>query len=268
MTNNNSKIIILAAGEGTRLQPLTLEKPKCLIEIFEKKILEWQLDVFKHFNIDDISIVTGHLAEKINLQSSLTYFNNTDYNTTNMLETLFCAREKMEGSVIVVYGDIIFEKDVLKKLLESKDDYSIIVDKNWEDMWKIRFNNPLDDAESLMVDEENYLTSIGQKTSDLNEIQGQYIGLMKFQNDGLEFIKKKYDEAKAISKNNKNILNPNLDFKKSYMTDFLQYLIRNNAKLKAVYIKNGWLELDSMNDYKTYQTLMESGTLSKFFRIQ
>ena len=134
-------------------------------------------------------------------------------------------------------------------------------------MWKIRFNNPLDDAESLMVDEENYLTSIGQKTSDLNEIQGQYIGLMKFQNDGLEFIKKKYDEAKDISKNNKNILNPNLDFKKSYMTDFLQYLIRNNAKLKAVYIKNGWLELDSMNDYKTYQTLMESGTLSKFFRI-
>ena len=229
--------------------------------------MEWQLDVFKHFNIDDISIGTGHLAEKINLQSSLTYFNNTDYNTTNMLETLFCAREKMEGSVIVVYGDIIFEKDVLKKLLESKDDYSIIVDKNWEDMWKIRFNNPLDDAESLMTDEENYLTSIGQKTSDLNEIQGQYIGLMKFQNNGLEFIKKKYDEAKAISKNNKNILNPNLDFKKSYMTDFLQYLIRNNAKLKAVYIKNGWLELDSMNDYKTYQTLMESGTLSKFFRI-
>ena len=114
-----------------------------------------------------------------------------------MLETLFCAREKMEGSVIVVYGDIIFEKDVLKKLLESKDDYSVIVDKNWEDMWKIRFNNPLDDAESLMVDEENYLTNIGQKTSDLNKIQGQYIGLMKFQNDGLEFIKKKYDEAKS-----------------------------------------------------------------------
>ncbi len=186
MTNNNSKIIILAAGEGTRLQPLTLEKPKCLIEIFEKKILEWQLDVFKHFNIDDISIV--------------------DYNTTNMLETLFCAREKMEGSVIVVYGDIIFEKDVLKKLLESKDDYSIIVDKNWVDMWKIRFNNPLDDAESLMVDEENYLTNIGQKTSDLNEIQGQYIGLMKFQNDGLEFIKKKYDEESQLEQSYKEIL--------------------------------------------------------------
>jgi choline kinase len=265
MTDNNSKVIILAAGEGIRLRPLTLDKPKCLIEIFGKKVLEWQLEVFKHFNIDDVSIVTGYQAEKINLQS-LTYFNNPHYNTSNMVETLFCARNKMEGSVIVVYGDIIFEKDVLKKLLESKDDYSIIVDKNWEDLWKIRFNNPLDDAESLMVDEKNYLTSIGQKTTHQKEIQGQYIGLMKFQNDGLEFIKKKYDEAEIISKNSKNILNPNLDFEKSYMTDFLQYLIRSNAKLKAIYIKNGWLELDSISDYKIYQTLMESGNISKFFR--
>jgi choline kinase len=266
MSDNHSRVIILAAGEGKRLHPLTLDKPKCLVEIFGKKILEWQLDVFKHFNIDDVSIVTGYLAEKINLQS-LTYFKNPHYNTTNMIETLFCARDKMEGSVIVVYGDIIFEKDVLKKLLESKNDYSVIVDKNWEDLWKIRFNDPLDDAESLMVNEKNYLTSIGQKTSDLKEIQGQYIGLMKFQNDGLEFIKRKYDEAKIISKNSKNILNPTLDFEKSYMTDFLQYLIKNDAKLKAINIKNGWLELDSINDYKTYQTLMESGNLPKFFRI-
>lgn len=258
--------IILAAGMGMRLLPETKNVPKGMVKLFDKSLIELQIDIFKKCGIDDISIVTGYLAEKINLQS-LTYFKNPHYNTTNMIETLFCARDKMEGSVIVVYGDIIFEKDVLKKLLESKDDYSIIVDKNWEDLWKIRFNDPLDDAESLMVNEKNYLTSIGQKTSDLKEIQGQYIGLMKFQNDGLEFIKRKYDEAKIISKNSKNVLNPALDFEKSYMTDFLQYLIKNDAKLKAINIKNGWLELDSINDYKIYQTVMASGNLPKFFRI-
>ena len=156
---------------------------------------------------------------------------------------------------------------MLEKLLESKDDCSVVVDKNWEDLWKIRFDNPLDDAESLMVDKKNYLTSIGQKTIQQKEIQGQYIGLMKFQNDGLELIKNKYDEAKTISKNGKNILNPNLDFEKSYMTDFLQYLIRNNVKLKAINIKNGWLELDSISDYKIYQSLMESGDITKLFRV-
>ena len=52
-----------------------------------------------------------------------------------------------------------------------------------------------------------------------------------------------------------------------FYTDFLQYLIKNDAKLKAINIKNGWLELDSINDYKIYHTLMESGNLPKFFRI-
>ena len=51
------------------------------------------------------------------------------------------------------------------------------------------------------------------------------------------------------------------------MTDFLQYLIRNNVKLKAINIKNGWLELDSISDYKIYQSLMESGDITKLFRV-
>ena len=111
MTSNHSKVIILAAGEGKRLHPLTLDKPKCMVEIFGKRVLEWQLEIFKQFNINDITIVTGYMAEKINLQS-LTYFNNPDYSSNNMVETLFCARDKLKGSVIVVYGDIIFEKVV------------------------------------------------------------------------------------------------------------------------------------------------------------
>ena len=227
MSDNHSRVIILAAGEGKRLHPLTLDKPKCLVEIFGKKILEWQLDVFKHFNIDDVSIVTGYLAEKINLQS-LTYFKNPHYNTTNMIETLFCARDKMEGSVIVVYGDIIFEKDVLKKLLESKDDYSVIVDKNWEDLWKIRFNDPLDDAESLMVNEKNYLTSIGQKTSDLKEIQGQYIGLIKVSKEYAPKFFNLYEKLKG-----KPGLYDGKDYNNMYMTTFIQLIIDSRIRLTS-----------------------------------
>ena len=51
------KVIILAPGEGSRLRPLTLEKPKCLVELFGKSILKWQLDVFDYFNLDEIIIV-------------------------------------------------------------------------------------------------------------------------------------------------------------------------------------------------------------------
>ena len=118
MSNNKPKVIILAAGEGKRLHPLTLDNPKCLTEIFGKKLLEWQLDVFRELQFDDISIVRGFQAEKINF-TDLNYYNNDNFHSTNMLETLFCAREKLQDSVIVVYGDIIFEKNI--EIFKNRD---------------------------------------------------------------------------------------------------------------------------------------------------
>ena len=266
MSNNKPKVIILAAGEGKRLHPLTLDNPKCLTEIFGKKLLEWQLDVFRELQFDDISIVRGFQAEKINFPN-LNYYNNDNFHSTNMLETLFCAREKLQDSVIVVYGDIIFEKKIIQKLLESTDDLAVVVDKKWENYWRARFSNPLNDAESLIVDKNDFITNIGQKTTNLDHIQGQFIGLMKFQNHGLKFLIECYDKVKNIAKDGRNLLNPKLSFEKSYMTDFLQFLITDGAKLKAVYIDNGWLELDSIEDYRIYQDLQKTGSLSNFFEL-
>ena len=65
-------VIILAAGEGKRLHPLTLTKPKCMVELFGKTILERQISVFRKCGINDICIVTGHKSELIN-------YSNIDY---------------------------------------------------------------------------------------------------------------------------------------------------------------------------------------------
>jgi choline kinase len=261
------KVIILAAGEGIRLKPLTNDNPKCLVELFGKSILQWQLDVFNYFKINDISVVKGYLQDQINL-SNINYFQNSNYNQTNMVETLFCAREKLFGNVIISYGDIIFEKNVFKKLSESEDDISLIIDKNWEKYWKLRFDNPLDDAESLTIDHNGYITDIGQKTNQLKMIQGQYIGLMKFQNDGLKFLKNFYDDAKKMATKSKNPLNPNLPFEKSFMTDLLRAMINEGYKIKSIPISNGWLELDTYDDFIKYERMYKEKTLSKFFNVK
>lgn len=261
------KVIILAAGEGTRLRPLTNDNPKCLVSLFGKSILQWQLDVFNYFNIKDISVVKGYLQDQINL-SDIHYFQNSKYDQTNMVETLFCAREKLFGDVIISYGDIIFEKNVFKKLLDSEDDISLIIDKNWEKYWKLRFNNPLDDAESLTIDQNGYITDIGQKTTQLEMIQGQYIGLMKFQNNGVKFLKNFYDDAKELSTKSKNPLNPNLPFEKSFMTDLLCAMINSGHKIKSIPTSNGWLELDSYDDFIKYERMHKEKTLSEFFNVE
>ena len=59
--------IILAAGQGKRLYPLTKNKPKCMVNLFGKTLLEWQISVFKQCGITDISIVTGYHSELIDL---------------------------------------------------------------------------------------------------------------------------------------------------------------------------------------------------------
>ena len=259
----NIKIIILAAGEGKRLRPKTANTPKCMIELFGKTILNHQIDTSRKLGIEDISIVTGYKKNKITIPD-INYFHNELYSITNMVETFFCAENKITNSVIVSYGDIVFEKSVLQKIIDSEHDFSVVIDKQWKSYWGERSTDPLSDAESLKLDESGHIIDIGQKTNKIDEIQGQFIGLMKFQNSAIPLIKYYYKKWKDTAKTGINPINPSTSFEKSYMTDFLQGLIKENCKLKAIEIDNGWLELDSMDDYNLYQN-MEKTKLQKFF---
>ena len=261
------KAIILAAGQGIRLKPLTNDRPKCLVELFGKSLINHTVSIFQQCGISDITIVTGYLSNLLDIPN-VSYIKNENFASTNMVETLFCAREKLNDSVIISYGDIVFEQNILEKIIESKDDISVAVDLAWEKYWKIRLENPLDDAESLIFDDQNIIRDIGQKPKSLSDIQGQYIGLMKFQNQGIENLINFYEKSKKQALEGINPLNPNLPFEKSYMTDLLQGLIHTDNELKAILINNGWLELDSMSDYEIYQKMYSEGTLSEFFSLE
>ena len=132
----------------------------------------------------------------------------------------------------------------------------------------MRFDNPLDDVESLRIDENGLITNIGMKVNSLEEIQGQYIGLMKFKNEGVKNLKKIYKKAKLKSVKGVNLLNQNIPFEKSYMTDLIQAMINEGVKINAVKITNGWLELDSIDDYNLYQKKNNEGTISELISLK
>ena len=272
MTNyfgkNNLKAIILAAGEGKRLRPLTDDRPKAMVKLFGMSLLERQINTFRECGIEDIIVVTGYKDEKIDL-TNIKKYKNFDYANTNMVETLFCAENEMDEQIIISYGDIIFEKKVLTSLINSDEDYSVVIDKNWKKYWEYRFADPLIDAESLRLDSMNNIIEIGQTAKNIKDIQGQYIGLMKFQGSGLKFLRNFYQKTKEKSKKTgKNPLNPNIDFRKSYMTDFIQGLINVGCKIKAISINNGWLELDNNDDYRIYNEMYKDGKLSEFIELE
>ena len=109
-------VIILAAGIGKRMDPLTKDIPKGMVKLFGKSLLEMQIDIFKQYDISDITIVTGYLGEKITFPD-INYIKNKNYSLTNINESLFCAKEKFQTESIISYSDIIFEKKILIILL-------------------------------------------------------------------------------------------------------------------------------------------------------
>lgn len=259
------KAIILAAGEGIRLRPLTADKPKCLVNLFGKTLLEWQINVMKQCGIDDIVIVTGYKSEKLQNFSEKIY-HNQKYDTTNMVESLFLASEEFESPLIVSYGDIIYEKKVLKSLINSTYDISLVIDNKWKRYWEKRFDDPLSDAESLVLN-NNRVMELGKQVNSYDKICGQYVGLMKFQGSAIELIKNHYLQKKTEAKNGINPLNNSLPFEKSYLTDFLNSMINENIEINAIPINNGWLELDTISDYKLYNELYEKDKLSTLIEL-
>ena len=235
------KAIILAAGEGKRLMPYTSGIPKCMVNAGGKPLIEYQIDVLKRSGINDIIIVKGHHANKIKINGIKTFINKRYYET-NMVCSLFCAESELNDDVIISYGDIAYSDSILKKLMISKHDISVAIDLEWKRYWMERFENPLDDAETLKLSSGGRIIEIGQKPKSLEEIEGQYIGLMKFSSQGIRSLKNIFYKSKEL----KQIQNKN--YKNAFMTDLLQSLIDEGINVWPVNIQGEWVEVDTVKD--------------------
>lgn len=242
------KAIILAAGEGTRLRPLTNEKPKCMVEFNKKPMINHILETMKACDIHDIAIINGYkkdVLERHLKNENIQYFTNENFHHTNMVSTLFCAKDFMNDDLIISYADIIYQKEILLALINSKNNFNVIVDKNWKELWSVRMENPLDDAETLKI-KDGEIIELGKKPLSYNDIEGQYIGLIKISKKVLPQIINFYSNL------NKDRLYDNKDFNNMYMTSFIQLIIDKLLPVNPVFINGGWLEIDTLDDLEAY----------------
>ena len=170
-----------------------------------------------------------------------TLFENKRWADTNMVMSLYCAREFLIAEeCIISYADIVYNKQIVKDLIDDDSSISIAYDLLWESLWKIRFSNPLDDAETFQVDENGIITEIGNKPKSIDEIRGQYMGLLKIKPAGWKVV-----EGLLSSLNQKEC--DSLD-----MTRMLQLLIKNKVELHSVPTSGKWCEVDSQSDLLAY----------------
>jgi L-glutamine-phosphate cytidylyltransferase len=248
MKNKKPKVILLVAGEGIRLRPYTLDRPKCMVEIEGVSLIDRQLAVLKAEGLDDIVMIGGYKADILKREGVRLKINSRYYET-NMVWTLFSAEEELEGDVIISYGDIVYSREILTALLESKADIAVTIDTEWENYWRARNEDPLDDAETLKLRKNETIKEIGKIPKSLAEIEGQYMGLMKLSAKGVKTLKQVFNAAVNSSK----LLSK--DMENAYMTDLLQAIIDSSYPIAAVKINGDWVEVDTVSDLKSVVTI-------------
>ena len=249
--------LILAAGEGKRLRPYTQTQPKCMVPLLGKRLISYQQNTLESVGINSISIVSGYQAEKLRyLQYPM--YHNKNYHSTNMVTSLFCALKVLEcasDDLIISYGDIVYEKRNIKKLLNTSGDIVLMIDDGWHKLWSLRNENPISDAETLKLNAKDEIIEIGKKPNDFSEIQGQYTGLIKISKAKIrDLISLYYSLDHYQTYDGQNFAN-------MYMTSLLQICIENGWVIKPAHVRHGWLEVDTVNDLLLYEKLAEQDAL-------
>ena len=180
------KAIILAAGRGSRMKNLTDDRPKCLVELQGKALLDWQLTALREAGIEQAAIVTGYRRELF-ADRGLTEFHNPRWAETNMVSSLACAEKWLQAETCIVsYSDIFYGAQAVKLLMENQAALAVTYDPNWLGLWKQRFGDPLVDAETFRLNLDKTLAEIGRKPKSIEEVQGQYMGLLRLHARGLD----------------------------------------------------------------------------------
>jgi choline kinase len=225
--------------------PLTKNTPKCLLPIGDGlTVLESQLEIIKKTNIKDVVLVIGYLAEQI--EAKIKYFEkdlnihivyNPFYHVSNNLISLWMAKHFMEEDFIIINGDNIFSLDVLKKVIESQKDVTMVIDKKPD----------YDPDDMKVIIHENKVLQIG-KDIPLEKANGESVGIIKFQKGANKRIKKVLDNMVRYQES--------LDI---FYLAAIQRMISEGHEVNFVEIpQNAWAEIDFHPDLKLIQDKLKN----------
>lgn len=254
------RLIILAAGSGTRLGDSARGKPKAAVELAGRPLISWQIDAALRAGFEDIIVVRGYAADRLPaFPPQVRCVDNPDFARTNMVYSLYLTRDLWADGFALSYADIVYSPSAIELAWESAgrsaSGVAVAVDLGWRSYWEARFEDPLTDAETLRLGEGRIL-EIGNKPASLAEIQGQYTGLTCWRGEGVRALARLLDDAARAHARGETPLHPERGFLRACMTDVLQRLIESGTRLSPALIDGGWLEIDTPTDLALAESLV------------
>jgi len=235
------KIIILNAGIGKRLQPITKKIPKCLIKISNNDtILDLQLKSLIKYNLTEIIILTGPFEKKIKdyirknyPKLKVQYVHNPRYERTNYIYSLYLTKEMIDDKVILFHGDLIFSDLLLKNLIKSKYSDCVLVNKE--------ISPPKKDFKALLINDR-------VEKIDINIFGSRTAFLAPFYKLSREFFLNWLNQIEIFIKNNQVNL---------YAEDALNEIL-NKVSLKPIYFNTLFcMEIDDFEDLNRARSIFK-----------
>lgn len=224
--------IIMAAGKGSRLGALTEGNPKSFVEIKGKKLIEYNLDLLRHYGMDEVIIVTGYRSEAFeNLtrdMKNVRLIYNPFYEMVNVLGSFYMGMDALHDDFLYLHADTLCEPMIFEKLMEEKADVILPVE------YKVC------DEEAMKVRSENGKIVEINKQMLLDAAEGEFIGIAGFKKKVLPALKEK---TRQLMKEK--------EFS-AYFESAIQRLIEEeDFQIEAVSTEGAfWAEIDFPEDYE------------------
>lgn len=254
------RVIVIAAGRGSRLMPTTADAPKCYAEVGGRRLLDWAVQAFSANQFDRITFIGGYQIEKVRRDyPHFEFRHNADWQNNNILASLFHAEDVMDEPFICCYSDILFTSRVVGDLAASPADIALGVDTQWLRRYEHRTEHPSDDAEKVTV-ENGEVTKVHRQIPEA-DAYGEFIGVAKFSTAGAaqlrehyhrrrrEFSGRPWREAKV--------------FEKAYFIHLLQDMIEQGVRPAHVDTPGGYIEVDTQQDFDYARRNWESHHLGR-----
>jgi choline kinase len=243
------RAIVLAAGRGSRMGETGDTRPKCLVELAGVPLLDRQIAALRGGGAMEVGIVRGYRGEMLS-RPGVVYFENPRWAESNMVTSLVAAdRWLCSTPLIVSYADIFFHRALVRRLAAADGDLVVAYDRKWRGLWSQRFDDPLGDAETFRADGSGHLLEIGGKTDRIEEIEGQYMGLLRFTPAAWRRVRELLGE-----------LDPSVRDRLD-MTALLSRLLERGYPIGVLATDGNWGEVDRPNDLALYERMARRGEL-------
>jgi len=243
----NVPVIIPAAGEDSVLRETLNGKPKAMLEICGKTLLEHQIHALNNNNLKDITVIAGYGREQMRADG-INILENPNFKNGSVLNSLFIGKEKMMNGFIMLYSDILMKDEIIKNLMNRREDIILVADNSTQ-YHATQEGNILDFIigkhqnkrvrREIRFASENVVAKIGSKINP-ETASHEFIGLAKFSKTGAEQLIETYND---VLNNYQGQFQESEDISQLNLTDLIQEMIDRGFTVNYMEIHKGWLEI-------------------------